>query len=53
VRLSRSVSGQLLDLLGRPVRQLQATDRLETGGLTPGVYVLKAQDGAAARLVVR
>ena len=53
VRLSRPVSGQLLDLLGRPVRELRTATRLETVGLTPGVYVLKAQDGAAARLVVQ
>lgn len=53
VRLNRPVSGQLLDLLGRPVRRLQAAARLETAGLAPGVYVLKAQDGAAARLVVQ
>ena len=53
VRLSRPVSGQLLDLLGRPVRELRAATRLETAGLAPGVYVLKAQDGAAARLVVQ
>jgi hypothetical protein len=53
VRLSRSVSGQLLDLLGRPVRQLQAASHLETAGLAPGIYVLKAQDGATAKLLVR
>ena len=53
VRLSRPVSGTLTDLLGRPVRQLQAASRLETAGLAPGIYVLKAQDGATAKLLVR
>ena len=53
VRLSRPVSGQLLDVLGRPVRALQAATQLETAGLVPGIYVLKAQDGATARLLVR
>ena len=54
VRLSRPVSGQLLDMLGRPVRQLRtATDRVETAGLAPGIYLLKADDGATARLAVK
>ena len=54
VRLSRPVAGQLLDVLGRPVRQLRtATDRFETAGLAPGIYLLKADDGATARLAVK
>lgn len=53
VRLSRAVSGALCDLTGRPVRQLAATDRLETSGLAAGVYVLRATDGATSKLVVR
>ena len=53
VRLSRAVSGALVDVLGRPVRQLQATDRLETAGLTPGLYALRTQDGATAKLIVK
>jgi hypothetical protein len=53
VRLSRAVTGTLCDALGRPVRQLRQADRLETAGLTPGVYVLRATDGATGKLVVR
>jgi hypothetical protein len=53
VRLSRPVSGALCDLTGRTVRQLSATDRLETSGLAAGVYVLRATDGATSKLVVR
>ncbi len=53
VRLSRPVSGALHDLAGRPVRQLQATDRVETSGLAAGVYLLRADDGATTKLLVR
>jgi hypothetical protein len=53
VRLSRPVSGALCDLTGRVVRQLVAGNQLETAGLAAGVYVLRADDGAATRLVVR
>ncbi|MBO3270212.1 choice-of-anchor I family protein [Hymenobacter defluvii] len=53
VRLSRAVSGTLLDLTGRPVRTLSATDRLETTGLAGGVYTLRTTDGATSKLVVR
>ena len=53
VRLSRAVSGALCDLTGRAVRQLTATDWLETSGLAAGVYVLRAADGATSKLVVR
>jgi hypothetical protein len=52
VRLSRAVSGTLHDLAGRPVRQLRTTDRLETNGLAAGVYLLRADDGAATKLIV-
>ena len=53
VRLSRPVSGMLYDLAGRPVRQLAATDQLDTRALAPGVYLLRAADGATSRLLVR
>jgi 6-phosphogluconolactonase (cycloisomerase 2 family) len=53
VRLSRPVSGALCDLTGRVVRQLVAASQLETTGLAAGVYVLRADDGAATKLVVR
>ena len=53
VRLSRPVSGTLSDLAGRPVRTLRATDQVETSGLATGVYVLRADDGATSKLVVR
>jgi hypothetical protein len=53
VRLSRPVSGTLCDLTGRTLRQLTTTDQLETTGLAAGVYVLRADDGAATKLVVR
>jgi hypothetical protein len=52
VRLSRTVSGTLHDLAGRPVRQVRATDRLDTNGLAAGVYLLRADDGAATKLIV-
>jgi hypothetical protein len=52
VRLSRAVSGTLHDLAGRPVRQVRATDRLDTNGLAAGVYLLRADDGAATKLIV-
>ncbi|TVT41417.1 alkaline phosphatase [Hymenobacter setariae] len=52
VRLSRAVSGTLHDLAGRPVRHLRATDRLDTSGLAAGVYLLRADDGAATKLIV-
>ncbi|MBX0293050.1 choice-of-anchor I family protein [Hymenobacter sp. HSC-4F20] len=52
VRLSRPVSGTLTDLTGRPVRQLTATDRLLTSGLSAGVYLLRASDGASSKVVV-
>jgi hypothetical protein len=53
VRLNRPISGALLDLTGRVVRQLVATDQLITSGLAAGVYVLRADDGAATKLLVR
>jgi hypothetical protein len=53
VRLNRAVSGTLSDLTGRTVRQLRATDHLETTGLVAGVYVLRADDGTTSKLVVR
>ncbi|HET9506233.1 MAG TPA: choice-of-anchor I family protein [Hymenobacter sp.] len=53
VRLSRPVSGALCDLTGRVVRPLVAASQLETTGLAAGVYVLRADDGAATKLVVR
>jgi hypothetical protein len=53
VRLSRTVSGTLHDLAGRPVRQLRATDRLETSALAAGVYVLRTDDGATSKLHIR
>ena len=54
VRLSRPVAGTLLDGLGRAVRRFSAaTDRLDVRGLTPGLYLLRADDGATSRLVVR
>ncbi len=53
VQLSRAVSGQLLDVLGRPLRTLHRAAQLETAGLAPGVYVVRADDGASTRLVVR
>jgi len=54
VRLNRPVSGVLLDLTGRAVRQLAtATDQLDTSGLAAGVYVLRADDGATSKLLVR
>jgi hypothetical protein len=53
VRLNRAVSGTLSDLTGRTVRQLRATDHLETTGLVAGVYVLRADDGTTGKLVVR
>jgi hypothetical protein len=52
VRLSRAVSGTLHDLAGRPVRQVRATDRLDTNGLAAGVYLLRANDGADTKLIV-
>jgi DNA-binding beta-propeller fold protein YncE len=52
VRLSRPISGVLTDLAGRPLRALSATDRVETTGLAPGVYVLRATDGATSKLIV-
>ena len=53
VRLSRPISGLLCDLTGRTLSQLTTTDQLETTGLAAGVYVLRAADGAATKLVVR
>lgn len=53
VRLSRPVSGTLCDALGRPVRQLTQADQLDTAGLSTGVYMLRADDGATRKLVVR
>jgi hypothetical protein len=53
VRLSRPISGTLHDLAGRAVRQLAATDQLDTSGLAAGVYVLRADDGATSKLLVR
>jgi len=52
VRLSRAVSGTLHDLAGRPVRHVRASDRLDTNGLAAGVYLLRADDGAATKLIV-
>jgi len=53
VQLSRAVNGTLHDVLGRPVRELRKASQLETAGLAPGVYVLRADDGASSKLVVR
>ncbi len=52
VRLSRPVSGTLCDLTGRPVQTVRAASQLATSGLAPGVYVLRADDGATSKLVV-
>jgi hypothetical protein len=53
VQLSRPVSGLLHDVLGRPVRTLTKAQQLETAGLAPGVYILRTEDGASSKLVVR
>ena len=53
VQLSRAVSGTLHDVLGRPVRTLSKAQQFETAGLAPGVYVLRVEDGASSKLVVR
>jgi hypothetical protein len=53
VRLSHAVSGTLSDLTGRTVRELRATDSLQTNGLTAGVYVLRADDGTTGKFVIR
>jgi hypothetical protein len=53
VQLSRVISGTLHDLAGRAVRQLAATTQFDTNGLAPGVYVLRATDGATSKLVVQ
>lgn len=53
VRLSRPVSGTLCDLTGRAVQTVHAANQLETNHLAPGVYVLRADDGATSKLVVR
>ncbi|PJJ60652.1 choice-of-anchor I family protein [Hymenobacter chitinivorans] len=53
VRLSRPVSGTLADVLGRPVRTLSRATELETAGLAPGLYVVRAEDGATTKLLVR
>ncbi|UOQ64485.1 choice-of-anchor I family protein [Hymenobacter volaticus] len=53
VQLSRAVSGTLHDVLGRPVRTLHKAREFETVGLATGVYVLRAEDGASSKLVVR
>ncbi|WP_201983476.1 choice-of-anchor I family protein [Hymenobacter rubidus] len=54
VRLSRPVTGALLDGLGRTVRHLPvATDQLDLSGLPAGFYLLRAADGATSRVVVR
>lgn len=53
VQLSRAVSGTLHDVLGRPVRTLRKAREFETVGLATGVYVLRAEDGASSKLVVR
>lgn len=52
VRLSRPVSGTLCDLTGRLVQTVRAASQLATSGLAPGVYVLRADDGATSKLVV-
>ncbi|MGI4733812.1 MAG: choice-of-anchor I domain-containing protein [Janthinobacterium lividum] len=53
VQLSRAISGTLHDLAGRAGRQLATTTQLNTNGLAPGVYVLRATDGATSKLVVQ
>jgi hypothetical protein len=53
VHLSRPVSGTLSDLTGHAIRKLLATDRFDTNGLATGVYVLRADDGATSKLLVR
>ncbi|UOQ71148.1 T9SS type A sorting domain-containing protein [Hymenobacter cellulosilyticus] len=53
VQLSRPVTGTLSDVLGRPVRELRQASAVETTGLTPGLYVVRAQDGATIKLVLR
>ena len=53
VQLSRPVSGTLCDLTGRPVQTVRASSQLETSNLAAGVYVLRAEDGATTKLVVR
>ncbi|MBK8226816.1 MAG: hypothetical protein IPK70_06535 [Flavobacteriales bacterium] len=48
---SRAVSGVLLDDAGRTVRTLGRAMVLELDGLAPGLYLLRADDGATVRLV--
>lgn len=53
VQLNRTVSGTLYDIAGRPVQVLHQVTQLESAGLAPGVYVLRADDGASSKLVVQ
>lgn len=41
------------ETLSRPVRTLTNAQQFATAGLAPGVYVLRAEDGASSKLVVR
>ncbi|TGE28397.1 choice-of-anchor I family protein [Hymenobacter metallicola] len=53
VQLSRPVSGTLRDVLGRPVRELRHTAQVDAAGLAPGLYVVRAEDGATTKLIIR
>ncbi|TGE06041.1 choice-of-anchor I family protein [Hymenobacter fodinae] len=53
VHLNRAVSGTLQDALGRPVREVHKSETVETTGLQAGVYVLRTEDGASTKLVVK
>ncbi|TGE16378.1 choice-of-anchor I family protein [Hymenobacter elongatus] len=53
VHLSRPISGTVADVVVRPVRELRQTAQIETAGLAPGLYVVRAQDGATTKLIIR
>lgn len=51
LRLDRLVTGEVLDLSGRPVLRLRNEQVIDTRGLAPGNYVLRTADGARLRFM--
>lgn len=52
LHFSRSASGTIYDVTGKPVMQVWLSDRAEVDSLTPGIYLFRTDSGEALRFVV-
>lgn len=53
VWFNQQVSGELVDLLGRPVMQFQQTQVLDVNAVPAGTYLIRTTENAPVKLMVR